>query len=159
MTVTTIMTTGTQTFQVNLPIVRVPTAQRITVMEILKIAPICVTTDLGTFAAKLYMFAALGTSDPDVTSMKTVIADPNCLWANYWNTEMLTTGAVTLNFGEFDLTDGDGHGKLVVTDSIFLSLGNSFPNAPTFVWKITYRFVTINIIEYIGIVQSQQSQS
>ena len=57
----------------------------------------------------------------------------------------------------FDLTDGDGHGILIATDSIFCQ-GRSanVGTALTYRWKLLYRWKRVSLPEYIGIVQSQQ---
>lgn len=58
-----------------------------------------------------------------------------------------------------DVTDGDGHGLLVATDQIVLTLavGGVAPSSPmTLTCRILYRFKDIGIEEYVGIVQSQQ---
>lgn len=55
------------------------------------------------------------------------------------------------------LHDGAGHGILIGTDSIFLtviSTGTLQPNS--FVAKILYRWKEVSLAEYIGIVQAQQ---
>lgn len=58
-----------------------------------------------------------------------------------------------------DLTDGDGHGILVATPTIYFGVQNfgySGAYTPTYVAKIFYRFKNVNLIEYVGMVQSQQ---
>ena len=56
-----------------------------------------------------------------------------------------------------DLTDGAGHGILIATDNIFVQGDTSSQAAASvFAWKILYRFKKVSLIEYIGIVQSQQ---
>lgn len=58
---------------------------------------------------------------------------------------------------EIDFTDGAGHGVLVATDNIFIqatTLGQAA--ASTFRFKFLYRFKEVSLVEYIGIVQSQQ---
>lgn len=58
---------------------------------------------------------------------------------------------------EADVTDGAGHGILVATDNVFVvatTLGQA--GASVFRWKILYRFKEVSLVEYIGIVQSQQ---
>lgn len=58
---------------------------------------------------------------------------------------------------ELDLTDGAGHGVLIATDNIFITGETSNQTAAsTFSWKILYRFKRVSLVEYIGIVQSQQ---
>lgn len=56
----------------------------------------------------------------------------------------------------YDVTDGAGHGLLVATDSIFLSVGSAntgFTNVLDLI--MLYRFKDVGITEYVGIVQSQ----
>lgn len=64
-----------------------------------------------------------------------------------------------------DLTDGAGHGVLVATDNVFLTLQTALSSIiGTSVGGITgvaecailYRFKEVGLAEYIGIVQSQQ---
>ncbi|GAH36218.1 unnamed protein product, partial [marine sediment metagenome] len=55
-----------------------------------------------------------------------------------------------------DLTDGAGHGVLVASDYIYVSINTeAWSGAATYYFKILYRFKTVNLTEYIGIVQSQ----
>ena len=57
---------------------------------------------------------------------------------------------------EFDLTDGAGNGVLVGTDNLNLAIMSFNTNAANFVkCDILYRFRPANLIEYVGIVQSQ----
>lgn len=92
---------------------------------------------------------------------------PQCL--AFFKTEVLNlasalgTGAVGGTYGNnsvltWDFTDGDGHGVLVATDSLFvvhdttgMAVGRNCQ------YKILYRFKKVSLTEYIGIVQSQQS--
>lgn len=64
-----------------------------------------------------------------------------------------------------DLTDGAGHGILVATDNIYLSVqtsltaynGSSADEIIGFCFAdLIYRFKEVKLQEYIGIVQSQQ---
>lgn len=63
---------------------------------------------------------------------------------------------------QFDLTDSNGHGVLVATDNLYLSIvtvvGGSSPTggANNFLCRILYRWKEVSLEEYIGIVQSQQ---
>lgn len=71
---------------------------------------------------------------------------------------------------EHDLTDGDGHGLLVATDAVTLIHKFSFENngpvgGPALTWdsvalgcEILYRYKTVSLTEFIGIVQSQESR-
>lgn len=55
------------------------------------------------------------------------------------------------------LHDGAGHGFLVATDNLFLTMqsGNT-ARINTVIAKIFYRFKEVSLAEYIGIVQGQQ---
>lgn len=56
-----------------------------------------------------------------------------------------------------DLSDGAGHGMLVATDTLFFGAATSnYASAANFYCRILYRFKTVTLEEYIGIVQSQQ---
>lgn len=69
---------------------------------------------------------------------------------------------------EHDLTDGDGHGVLVATDAVNLLLrtaitnetvaggGNVILDASTVLCEVLYRYKTVSLTEFIGIVQSQE---
>jgi hypothetical protein len=58
---------------------------------------------------------------------------------------------------KWDFTDGAGHGILVATDNIFIQASTNGQNtASLFRFKILYRFKSVSLVEYIGIVQSQQ---
>jgi hypothetical protein len=55
-----------------------------------------------------------------------------------------------------DLTDGAGHGLLIATDNIFMTVYSSNTgNANEVGCKILYRWKNVSVEEYIGIVQSQ----
>lgn len=70
-----------------------------------------------------------------------------------------------------DLTDGDGHGILVASDNLHLVvdadfLSQVYTGGPNIAFsntvlqvdcEVIYRFKKVSLVEYIGIVQSQQS--
>lgn len=64
-----------------------------------------------------------------------------------------------------DLTDGAGHGVLIATDNIYLSMtllsasidGGSYTSNGQARADLLYRFKDVTLTEYIGIVQSQQA--
>jgi len=68
------------------------------------------------------------------------------------------TGASTVQFPQtVDLTDNNGNGILVATDSIVVVGGqNGGSILGGAICKILYRLVNVGIEEYVGIVQSQQ---
>ena len=56
-----------------------------------------------------------------------------------------------------DVTDGAGHGILIATDNIFAQARSTATgNTNTIRFKLLYRFKKVGLLEYIGIVQSQQ---
>lgn len=56
-----------------------------------------------------------------------------------------------------NLTDGAGHGVLVATDNVYLQIGSLTTGVQnTMTCWMLYRFKKVNVLEYIGIVQSQQ---
>lgn len=69
---------------------------------------------------------------------------------------------------EHDLTDGDGHGVLVATDAVNLLLrvqitneftsggGNILLDSSSCLCEVLYRYKTVSLTEFIGIVQSQE---
>lgn len=154
----------TTTAPFRLPRQVLPGAQgRALVMEVLRVwfdTPAGTTTAAAPAA---YGFkVALTTKDFGTTSVPT---DEPTLFA-YHQKEIVNafTAAGTFWFISnepfvLDLTDGQGHGVLVATDSIFFQLNSitatGVINAATF--KILYRWKEIGLAEYIGIVQSQQT--
>lgn len=59
-----------------------------------------------------------------------------------------------------DLTDGAGHGVLVATDRLFLQAQSTNTQGTNSVeLRILYRFKKVSLAEYIGIVQSQQTNA
>lgn len=57
-----------------------------------------------------------------------------------------------------DLTDSAGHGLIVATDNIFVTIESAATSAKNYIeGKIEYRFKEVSLAEYIGIVQSQQN--
>lgn len=68
-----------------------------------------------------------------------------------------TYGAVYYEPVVWDFTDGAGHGVLVATDTLYLSVQSAgFIGAGSISAKILYRFKDVSLEEYVGIVQSQQ---
>lgn len=76
-----------------------------------------------------------------------------------WNSDVPEGGLMHLGIWQ-DLTDGQGHGVLVATDTIFFgcyafsNIGGSLVTASG-ICKILYRLKEVGLAEYIGIVQSQ----
>lgn len=147
--------------QINLPVTRVPQGDKVTIIELLK-----VYWDIphinGTAAGDtLYNISAafstisFGTAFPGFN-------EPNVFaFAQRTKLKAFTAAGTYEDTVQdpmvMDLTDGAGHGILIGTDKCFLSVNSTATgNANTVSFKWLYRFKTVDITEYVGIVQSQQ---
>ena len=97
----------------------------------------------------------------DTVTFNTLADDannPNVLALAMTHRGIVTTGRVEFHMPiHIDLTDGAGNGVLIATDRIFIVAGNSGGTAVARATvKLLYRQTNISVIEYIGIVQSQQ---
>jgi len=74
---------------------------------------------------------------------------------------LVTTGAMYEQFPiHIDLTDGDGNGMLIATQTIVVNGANTSGTAAvarTYTAKVLYRLIEVGIQEYVGIVQAQSS--
>ena len=104
-------------------------------------------------------------STREITATNTT-NDPSIFARQTINFEQ-STGGNAPNYGmvwrdplPVDLTDGAGHGLLIATDKIYFTAFSVNFNIGTvepadFGCQILYRFKTVSLEEYIGIVQSQ----
>lgn len=144
-----------------LPITRIPTANKVTIIEVLsiQIAPktgmatsaVCA---IGAYSIK-FATSSLGTSTAFHIDDPRVIAE--------FNETVLTSATGAMHAGTpghylIDLSDGAGHGILVASDKIYVqcTCANVADLAGTAAFAIKYRFKTVGMREYVGIVQSQQ---
>jgi len=152
------------TLTLGTPIVRVgpQSNNRATIMEILKVFVEMPIVDLDAAAAtNRNAFLVFST-----TSFGTTLAglsEPRvfCAFQKAVRNAFTAAGTGTLDVSvdpiTWDMTDGAGHGVLVATDNIFIqATTNNYTAAQQFDFKILYRFKTVDLAEYIGIVQSQQ---
>ncbi len=147
------------------PIVRVgqgSNSSRSVIMEILKVQVEMPNVDQDAAAAtgRAFQFSLTTTSQGSSVAS---LANPRTLVAMETNFRNAFTAAGTgllffnINPQEVDLTDGAGHGVLVATDNIYVQANTTNQAAAaTFNFKILYRFKEVSLVEYIGIVQSQQ---
>ena len=154
---TTSLTLGT-------PIVRVGAgpSNRSIIMEVLKVYVDMPSIDLEAAAAtdRSMQFSF---STVDFGTGNAQFEDPRVfaqVSANLSNA-FTAAGTGTLNSMAmplvWDMTDGAGHGILIATDNIFVQGNtNNQTAASRFRFKILYRFKEVSLVEYIGIVQSQQ---
>lgn len=149
------------TEQILLPVPKIPQSGRSTIIEVLKVhwTPIRDTTSsavevverfLGKLSTKSFGTAVI--SEAEGTLIDAIdVTDRGAFTAAGTYHSALSFPIV------HDLTDGDGHGVLVATDSLFVqadTAGYSLTGSLT-VW-ILYRFKNVGVMEYVGIVQSQQ---
>ena len=133
-----------------------------TVMEVLKvqfILPILSGVGAG---AETVRFRTVGLSTRDHATTHLQGEEPDII---AYHTDS-SVGAFTALQGyhlqvwatvEKDLTDGAGHGVLVATDYIYFQGDtDGFAAEGKFSFGILYRFKNVKLVEYIGIVQSQQ---
>lgn len=158
---------GYQQVAFPVPVQRLARAGRAQVMEVLKIfwgmseinnAPtggfklLVVTGSLTTRA----MAAGPPLQEPTLFSQYVKAVTLNATGGACDPGQVYEYGAETEPFVQ-DLTDGQGHGVLIATDQIFLSIASfqtGIQNTATA--KILYRWKDVSMTEYIGIVQGQQ---
>lgn len=155
---------------INSPIVHVGPATNNTaiIIECLKLwvdLPPPATTDINAALTQRSAFFSFTTASRNVAGTVTVaqISDAHCLAAVGRDTYNSFTAAGTgIEFADtdprcWDFTDGAGHGVLFASDNLnfqFQTVG--YAGAATVNFKLMYRFKKVSLVEYIGIVQSQQ---
>lgn len=148
-----------------LPRERLPYGNKSQVLELLKlqfnIHPACTLAMTAATFTSLRMYVltrTFGTVEPVLTqNTGNVVHRKDITIAN-------TAAAPAVNLlvpinEVIDLTDDDGHGMLIATDSIFIGAANTAfttGGTATINAKLYYRWKNVSLQEYIGIVQSQQ---
>lgn len=150
---------------INLPVVRpAATGGNATIMEFLSVDYMLPLQDFaeGTAIHAAFLTVNIGRTNGDTCTSGTLMADfadPRTFASvsQYKNT--ITSGGFTVDGPlHVDLTDQNGNGMLVASDVIYLVQGSVADSTVGYtVVKIKYRYVTVSLIEYIGIVQQQQS--
>ena len=142
--------------RIQLPVARDPGAKRITVVEVLSIWVDWTAKPVG---AADQIFASLHFRDPGVTNEE--LSNPNLFFQSEVVVQLTTSGSTTQIYPHRIRYDsGGGKGFLVATDSIFAFVNSqSLATVTAAHFKILYRFVSIGLQEYIGIVQQQSSQT
>lgn len=163
----TLSAANTATEQVvGTPIVRVgpATGQTAIIMELLRLYVDMPDVDLDAAAAtsRDFEFSVSTTTSGGTPAITTLDIGSNIAYLRDTVRNAFTAaGTGTLYKADephtFDFTDSAGHGVLVATDNLFLQAKTSNQTAAsTFRWKILYRFKKVSLVEYIGIVQSQE---
>ena len=118
----------------------------------------------GTGAADFFnVNVNLTTQSVHATSAGGLLQDPKSLstFRRQQQNLAVPTNAVQYSLSEYDdLTDQAGHGLLIATDNIYLdvvpSTGGNYVLGGNIVCRMIYRMKEVKLVEYIGIVQSQQ---
>jgi len=152
----------TTTATIALPVNRIPGSDKdVTIIELLKIwcdFPQLIGTAVGEVGYNLGVFFTTTSFGTTATTFN----DPAVLALIQIQKRGAFTAAGTYFYRELgvesvDLTDGAGHGILVATDNMFAQCTSSSTGAANTVsFKLLYRFKRVSLVEYIGIVQSQQ---
>lgn len=135
---------------------------RATVIEILKIWVDFTPMELQVAALEKNMAQILfiSTSDHGTTGTSLGDADTLCMFEREVTGAFTAAGTYRIDLPAImcqDLTDGAGHGILVASDYFYVQIGTrGFVATTTAFFKILYRFKNVPLVEYIGIVQSQQ---
>lgn len=145
-----------------LPINRYPQGGResVTIMEVLRLYADIPLLPISAGPGNLLIEIFFSTKDPQGAILE--IGDPEVfakLGTRQSQAQATAVGFVMIHQDKplmWDFTDGAGHGVLLATDTIYAttrSFNTGFPNEIE--WKMLYRFKTVSLAEYIGIVQSQ----
>ncbi len=150
---------------VNMPTARIGAQKdRATIMEVLKVW--WYVMDNKNQNSDTWIYLSTKSLQAAGTAAQTLVADgarhfaqPSVVASHFTsNTTTTTGGRSTHGPFEQDLTDGSGNGVLIATDKIFFE-GNGDQQGVVQVYgvKVLYRLYDASIMEYVGIVQSQQN--
>lgn len=136
-------------------------ADFVTIIEVLKIWVDLPLLPASAIAGARLVQLTVATRNPTGAALD--FEDPTVIMIGGWRYDQAVASAVGITQifmpkpMEFDMTDGAGHGVLIGVDALWFqtrSQGTGLTNACDF--KVLYRFKTVSLAEYIGIVQSQQ---
>ena len=141
----------------NLPIVKLPSTNYVTVVELLRFyvyGKVMTKPAISDFISECMVVLYQGsTSIPGFASPRVLGAcrhSQYCAWT--------PAGSVSDSIIQpmiYDFTDGAGHGVLVGTDKLNVALVTFFFNTYADVdWKLLFRFKNVGLEEYLGMVQS-----
>jgi hypothetical protein len=133
-------------------------SDRSTIMEILKVY--FIWDDFTAVAAQSAYNCFLTTSNSDGASSAEVFSGGSLIaWSSIDGIFATQVGFQLNNrTTSIDLMDGAGHGFLVATDNVYLSVRTTATGrANTVYTRLLYRLKDVTLQEYIGIVQGQQS--
>lgn len=159
--------TGTDTTTVKqnpLPIPRFPTREgQNLVFELLWIDYYWVNAAVVNNNASIGVLATVTTNPLVPASAEEAMLDPRLVDA--WYKTIFNFGPIGASTGfadinaenTQDMTDSAGHGVLIASDNLYFGLLTAnTTQANKMIFKIGYRMKAVSLVEYIGIVQSQQ---
>ena len=147
----------------NTPVVRLPgPSGRVTIMELLKVYWMAVGWSPGLAAILTQsQYMSLSSVPMGIIAIAN-LSEPNVIAQLNIQQTIAWTAAGSLadsqdHLVSVDLTDGAGHGILFAGDRIYMQISTAnMVGNKAFHVKILYRFKTVSLTEYVGIVQSQQ---
>lgn len=150
--------------KISLPVPRFGTMKtKATIVEVLSVDWYLNMADYGDSASTAFGFLSTNTarSTGETSTLATLVEDakdPTTLGLAVQNRVLVTQGGFTqVSPIHVEMTDENGNGVLIATDSIFIVggfVGNTA--AGEVICKMKYRLVNVGVSEYVGIVQSQQ---
>ena len=159
--VTQAVPTTTILAQFPIPIPRLPTREgKNLVIELLWVEYFELSAYQPVLNTTAFTLCLLTTTGALSSSIALALLDPRSLSQYYRanvNGANIDGVSNTQQYFIDDLTDGAGHGLLLATDQFYLQLYSLNLGAPAdVVVKFAYRWKEVSLVEYIGIVQSQQ---
>lgn len=142
----------------NLPIPRLPTREgRNLVIELLSVEYFRVQEQVTNGADNISL-CVLTTNASAFSSFALALQDPRVLSCAF--TGIYAAAATTIDYKKYfydDLTDQAGHGILLASDTLYIAAYSSGKAiADAYAVKVNYRWKDVSLVEYIGIVQSEQ---
>ncbi len=141
--------------EIDIPLNLPKSGTRATVMEILRIKilyNIVPGPEIGSHKSSWQLST---TSLPQIY----MIDNPLVIATDAMTTGTVTTGSVTVtsSLKTYDMTDGAGHGYLIASDNLYFSVATSsfVTNLQRMAIQIIYRWKSIGLTEFIGILTSQ----
>jgi hypothetical protein len=147
---------------VNLPVPRIPTAGKATIIEIVSIEYGLTDSKMSaTGSGQVLILVSLDDRTADA-STGTLITQSiyNGHTIDYWILRQHQTTAGGIYATEHPTTHSmetnDGYGFLVATDKLYISMDTTGGTAAmAAVVTVFYRYVEVSVNEYVGIIQSQ----
>lgn len=152
----------TTTQQIALPIPQIPVGGKATVIEILRMWCWWGTGFGGTGVAETEYQRLINISTKSFGTTVAATSEPTIIMRFEQEKRGAFTAGGTYFFlhnepAQVDFSDGAGHGILIATPNLYLQTDSANTGiAQTATIKVLYRYKTVTIEEYVGIVQSQQ---